>query len=203
LLETAGKLSIPYIKPGYFRYKLANVLDEFHEASRQYRGLVELASKNGVQVGIHNHPNYVGASLWDTACMLENLDPRWCGYYFDLGQVSANMGEHEPQVAANLAIPRLKMAAVKDVTWVPGGTRKWRAVVCPLGQGMAPWKDFLHSLAQSDFHGPITMHLEFETPGVTDNQGVALSREKCPQVMVMAKQNLDTLKSLIHEAYGA
>jgi L-ribulose-5-phosphate 3-epimerase len=201
ILETAGKLSIGYIKAGYYRFKLVNVLEEFREAGRQFPGLVELAGKNGVQVGYHNHPNYVGASIWDMVSVMEPLDPRWCGYYLDLGQISANIGEDEWKIATDLVLPRLKMVAIKDFTWIPGGPRKLRAVVCPLGKGMAPLREFLQTLAQSDFHGPISLHEEYEIPGVADNQGIAVSREAVPQVMAAAKQNLDYLKSLLHEAY--
>ena len=78
ILETAGKLSIPYLKPGYYHYKFVNVLKEFQEAGRQFRGLVELAGKHKIQIGYHNHPNYIGASIWDMASVIEPVDPRWC-----------------------------------------------------------------------------------------------------------------------------
>lgn len=201
ILEAAGKLSIPYLKPGYYRYKFVNVLQEFQEAGQDFRGLVELAGKHKIQVGYHNHPNYIGASIWDMAAVIEPLDPSWCGYYFDLGHLCVDSGEDEWKIATNLVMPRLKMIAVKDLTWKEGGPRRWQAVTCPLGQGMAPWKEFLRILAQSDFHGPITLHEEFAIPGVADNQGLALSRETVPQVMAAAKQNLDYLKRLLHEAY--
>ncbi len=201
ILETAGKLSIPFLKPGYYHYKFVNVLQEFQEAGRQFRGLVELAGKNKIQVGYHNHPNYIGASLWDMASVIEPLDPRWCGYYLDLGHICVDSGEDEWKIATNLVIPRLKMIAVKDLTWKEGGPRRWQAATCPLGQGMAPWTEFLHILAQTNFHGPITLHEEFAVPGVADSQGLALSRETVPQVMSVAKQNLDYLKGLLREAY--
>jgi sugar phosphate isomerase/epimerase len=201
IFQTASRLSIPFLKPGYYHYKFVNVFEEFNEAGRQFRGLVGLAGKYNVQVGYHNHPNYIGASIWDMASVIEPLDPRWCGYYFDLGHICVDSGEDEWKIATNLVIPRLKMIAVKDLTWKEGGPRGWQAETCPLGQGMAPWKGFLHILAQSNFHGPITLHEEFAIPGVADGQGIALSREAVPQVMSAAKQNLDYLKSLLREAY--
>ena len=201
ILETAGKLSIPFLKPGYYHYKFVNVLQEFQEAGGQFRGLVDLAGKHKIQVGYHNHPNYIGASIWDMASVIEPLDPRWCGYYFDLGHICVDSGEDEWKIATNLVIPRLKMIAVKDLTWKEGGPRRWQAATCPLGQGMAPWKEFLHLLARTNFRGPITLHEEFAIPGVADSQGMALSRETVPQVMSAAKQNLAYLKGLLREAY--
>lgn len=45
--------------------------------------------------------------------------------------------------------------------------------------------------------------LEYEIDGVSDNQGRALSRDKCHVVMESAAKDLATLKSLVHEAYEA
>ena len=59
----------------------------------------------------------------------------------------------------------------------------------------------MQSLAQSDFHGPITIHEEYSIPGVSNSQGIALSREKVPEVKAAAKADLDYLKSLLHESY--
>jgi len=50
--------------------------------------------------------------------------------------------------------------------------------------------------------GPITIHEEYSIPGVSDDQGIALSKDKAPAVMAAAKTDLDYLKSLIREAYG-
>lgn len=201
IFETAGKLTIPYIKPGYYAYQFINPLKEVHEAGRQFRSLVVLAKQNGIQVGYHNHPNYIGSSVWDMANVIEALDPRWCGYYFDLGHISVNEGEDEWNVATRLVMPRLKMLAVKDMTWERGGDRGWRAVACPMGKGMAPWKGFLQILATSDFHGPISLHQANVIPDVADEQGIALSRAAVPQVMAAAKENLDYLKSLLRETH--
>ena len=70
-----------------------------------------------------------------------------------------------------------------------------------MGQGIVPWREFLQILAQSNFHGPVSLQQEFIIPGVTDDQGIALSRAVVPQVMASAKENLDYLQSLFHDAY--
>jgi L-ribulose-5-phosphate 3-epimerase len=201
ILSTAGKLSIPFLKPGYYHYQFVNVLQELEEAGRKFRGLVELAGHHGIQVGYHNHDGYIGAPTWDMARVIEPLDPRWCGYYFDLSQATTEGGVGGWKIAANLVMPRLKMIAVKDFMWKEVGPRRWEAENCPLGQGMSHWKEFLQTLAQSNFAGPITVHEEYSIPGVSDNQGIALSRDKVPGVMVAAKKDLDYLKSVLHEAY--
>lgn len=202
ILQTAGQLSIPFVKPGYYYYKLVNVLAEVEQAGRQFRGLVELAGKNGVQVGNHNHAHCIGAAIWDMAGVIEPLDPRWCGFYFDLGHATTDGTESGWEIATNLVIPRLKMVAVKDFKWKKLGPHRLQADVCPMGQGMVPWSEFLHTLAQSDFHGPISLHHEFSIAGVSGEQGIAVSRATVPAVMSSVKDNLDYLKSLLQDAYA-
>ena len=201
IMSAASKLSIPFLKPGYYHYKFVNVLQELEEAGKQFRGLVELAGKHGIQVGYHNHDGYIGAPTWDMARVIEPLDPSSCGYYFDLSQATTEGGVGGWKIAANLVMPRLKMVAAKDYVWKKAGPHQWQAKNCPMGEGMSRWKEFLQTLAQSDFHGPITLHEEYGITGVSDNQGIALSREKAPEVMAAAKRDLDYLRSMLHEAY--
>jgi sugar phosphate isomerase/epimerase len=202
IMRTASRLSIPFMKSGYYYYKLKNVLQERDEAGRQFRGLVELASKHQIQVGYHNHNHYVGASIWDMAAVIEPLDPRRCGYYFDIGNATTDGVESGWEIEAHLVMPRLKMVAIKDFMWKRLGPHDWKIYCCPLGQGMVHWREFMQLLAKANFHGPISLHEEFLIPGYADEQGRAVSRAAVPKVMATAKENLDYLKSLVEEAYG-
>jgi sugar phosphate isomerase/epimerase len=202
ILETASKLKIPYVKPGYYYYKFDNVVEERNQAGSKFRDLVALAEKYQIQFGYHNHTNYIGAALWDMAPVMEPLNPKWSGYYFDLGHASVDLGENGWKVATNLVVPRLKMVGAKDFTWKSRGPHKWHAEPCPMGQGITPWREFFEILAQSNFRGPISLQQEFTIPGVTDDQGIAVSRAAVPQVMASAKTNLDYLKSLLRDTYG-
>jgi sugar phosphate isomerase/epimerase len=201
ILRTASQLSIPFLKPGYFHYKFVNVVNELNEAGRKLSGLVELAGKYGIQVGYHNHTEYIGAVVWDMARVIEPLDPRWGGYYLDVGNLSASCGLTESKVAINLVLPRLKMAAVKDFRWKQVGPRQWHPITCPVGQGFTPIKEFMQALAQANFHGPISLQQEFIIPGVAADQGIAISRATVPQVMESAKEGAAYLRSLLREAY--
>jgi len=176
ILSAASELSIPFLKPGYYQYRFVNVLAELAEAGEKFRALVELAGRHGVQVGYHNHDGYIGAPTWDMARVIEPLDSRWCGYYFDLSQATTEGGVGGWKIAANLVMPRLKMIAAKDFVWKQVRQRRWEAENCPMGQGMSHWREFIQTLAQSDFHGPITIHEEYSIPGVSDDQGIALSK---------------------------
>jgi len=44
--------------------------------------------------------------------------------------------------------------------------------------------------------------MEYEIAGVSNNQGIALSRETDDQLMVAAQRDLETLKSLLRTAYA-
>jgi sugar phosphate isomerase/epimerase len=203
ILQTASQLSIPFLKPGYYKYRPGNAIEERNRAGDQFRSLVELAAKHQIQVGNHNHTDCIGSYIWDILPVIGLLDPRWCGFFFDLAHASVDMGENGWKVAASIVIPRMKMMGAKDFTWKPRGPHRWHWEAVPIGQGIAPWREFLPILAQSDFHGPVSLQQEYEIPGVSDDQGIAVSRAAVPQVMAAAKRDLDALTSLIREAYGA
>lgn len=202
ILSTAGKLSIPFLKPGYYHYKFVDVRKELEEAGAKFRGLVGLAEQHGVQVGYHNHAGYIGAPIWDMARVMDTLDPRWAGYYFDLQHATGEGGIGGWKIDTCLTMPRIKMLAVKDMYWRKTD-KGWSDADCPLGQGMCHYKEFLRMVSLGGFHGPISLHLEYEIPGVSSKEGIALSRAKADDVMIAAKRDLDYLKSLLREAYQA
>jgi sugar phosphate isomerase/epimerase len=195
ILSTAAKLSIPYFKAGYYQYKLVNVRRELEEAGSQFRGLVELAGQCGIQAGYHNHEAYIGAPVWDMASVIETLDPRWAGFYFDPRHATAEGGVGGWKIATNLVMPRLKMVAIKDFRWEK--TQKgWKDINCPLGEGMVNWKYFAKALAGSGFHGPISLHIEYEVPGETPAAHVE-------SIVAGLRRDLQFLKARLHEAYRA
>ncbi|MGA2985642.1 MAG: sugar phosphate isomerase/epimerase family protein [Terriglobia bacterium] len=202
ILSTAAKLSIPFFKPGYYQYKFVDVRKELEQAGQQFRGLAHLAQQEGIQVGFHNHSGNLGAPIWDISQVMDTLDPKWAGYYFDLEHATIEGGLAGWKIAANLVMPRMKMMAIKDFYWQKSDTGEWGVRNVHLGEGMCNYKEFLRMAAQGGFHGPISLHLEYQTPGVSDDEGRALSRENDGEVMASAHRDLDTLKSLVQEAYG-
>jgi sugar phosphate isomerase/epimerase len=201
LLSTAAKLSIPYIKAGYYQYKFVDVRKELEEAGDQFRSLVQLAHEHGVQVGFHNHSGNLGAPVWDIARVMDTLDPNAAGYYFDLSHATIEGGVVCWKISSHLVMPRMKMLSVKDFYWKKTATRGWHGQNCPLGEGMCHWKEVLALAAAANFQGPTSLHMEFGIEGVSDEAGVALSHDKCDAVMAAAAKDLATLKSLVHEAY--
>lgn len=192
--ETAAQLGIRYIKPDYYHYQLKDVRSELQKAGDELRGLVELAREHRVEIGFHNHEGYIGAPVWDIASVVEPLDPAWIGYYFDVRHATAEGGVGCWKISTNLVSHRLKMLAVKDFYWekTPKG---WRDTNCPLGKGMVIWKLFFAQMARVGFHGPISLHLEYEIPGATTAQ-----KEK--NTLGAAKRDLEFLRARLQEAYG-
>jgi sugar phosphate isomerase/epimerase len=195
ILSTAGKLSIPYFKPGYYRYSFVDVRRELEMAMNDFRSLTEISRQCGVQVGFHNHEAYIGAQLWDIASAIDRLDPKWVGYYFDVRHAVCEGGSAGWKIASLLCAPRIKMIATKDFYW-DKTSKGWRAINCPLGEGMVDWKAYFKILAQANFHGPVSLHLEYEMAGATK-----AAREE--NTIVAAQRDLEFLKSRLQEAYSA
>ncbi|RPJ62234.1 MAG: sugar phosphate isomerase/epimerase, partial [Acidobacteria bacterium] len=194
ILSVAGRVKVPFIKPGYYRYQFKDVRAELESVRQQLSQLVELAGRHGVQVGYHNHAGYVGGPVWDVAGIIEKLDPKWVGYYYDIRHAVVEGGGVGWKVSTRLVSPRLKMIAVKDFYWdkIPG--KGWQQINCPLGQGMVDWPGFCGMLADADFQGPVSLHLEYGIPGATKTQ-------KQDNTLVAAKRDLDFIRKCLAAAY--
>jgi sugar phosphate isomerase/epimerase len=195
ILETAGRQRVPFFKPGYYRYAFVDVVKELETAAAQLRGLAGLSQRCGVQLGFHNHAGYVGAPVWDIARVIDGLDPRWTGYYFDVRHAVVEGGDGGWRAALNLVAPRLKVIAVKDFFWEKTA-KGWQQRNCPLGEGMVPWTDFFAALARSGFRGPVSLHMEYDVDGATRAQKEA-------NTLTAAARDLAFLKARLSEAYGS
>jgi L-ribulose-5-phosphate 3-epimerase len=195
-LETAAALKIPFFKPGYYRYPLIDVRKELDTAMQQLRTLAALSAQQGVRLGFHNHSgNYIGSPVWDIVPTIDSLDPRWAGYYFDVRHAVVEGGDAGWRAAFNLVAPRLLMIAVKDFYWEKTA-KGWRVHNCPLGEGMVDWTRYCAMLAKANFHGPVSLHLEYEIPGATPEA------EEENTIAATAK-DLAFLKARFKEAYAS
>lgn len=160
ILSTAASLKIPYFKLGYWKYT-DNPEASVQKASADVSALTALAKEYGITAGFHNHPRNVGLSGWDGKQVLQGLDPKWIGYYFDANNATEEGGVMGWEVLLRLESPRLKMAAFKDFYWekVKG---KWVGVACPLGAGMVNWTKVFALLAEAKFTGPFSVHQEYK-----------------------------------------
>lgn len=166
ILQAAAKAGIKLVKPGYWKYALKDVRAEISSMAKDVAGLATLAKEYGVEIGVHNHTGYIGASIWDLAPHMDALDAHSVGYYFDPRHAVVEGGGVGWKTATLLVAPRLKMIAVKDFYWEKqGGT--WKIKSCPIGEGMVDWPWFTSTIVASKFAGPISQHFEYEIPGAT------------------------------------
>lgn len=193
ILSTAGKLGISFFKPGYYKYEFKDVRREVEKFGAEFSALVEVGRLAGVQCGFHNHDSYIGAPLWDAATVIDRLDPKWAGYYFDVRHAVVEGGAAGWKIATNLVAPRLKMIAIKDFYWEKSA-KGWRIVNCPLGEGMVDWRQYFKLLRQANFHGPVSLHLEYEVAGAT-----AAAKEE--NSIAAIQRDLQFLKTQIADAY--
>lgn len=185
--DTMRRLGIQYFKPGYWRYAAEkSALQSIVEARLGFRGLLGMARRTGVAMGLHNHSGaYVGAGFWEYREMLMEADPRYAGYYLDPGHATLEGGVGVWRVTLELALPRLKMVAAKDAIWERQNSR-WRPRWVPMGEGMVDWKTCFEQFARVRFGGPLSLHVEYNSSNPFD----AMARDAA------------FLKKMIAGAYG-
>lgn len=171
-LYTAGEQGVDFFKVGYYRLRgeAMEKLDRTLESvKRDVDGLVGLAQHAKVQGGFHNHSGaYVGAALWDHYSILEDMDERWIGYYFDPCHATIEGGKSGWEIGFHRLKHNIKMVAIKDFYWEKRGG-EWKTVMCPLGEGMVNFPKFFALLRESGFTGPISMHMEYAVEADTES----------------------------------
>jgi sugar phosphate isomerase/epimerase len=192
-LETAAALQIPFFKPGYYRYAFVDVRKEIDAAGQRLRGLAAIGARAGVHLGFHNHAGYIGGGIWDIAPIIDTLDPTSAGYYFDVRHAVVEGGDGGWRSAFNVAAPRIAMIALKDCFWAKTASG-WRVQNCPMGEGMVDWKAFFGMLAKAGFHGPASLHLEYDVPGATADAVEA-------NTLAAAARDIAFVKARLAEAY--
>lgn len=195
-LYTAAKLGIAFFKVGYYRYRdISQMEATLKSVKPRVDSLAALAEHAGICGGFHNHSGlYVGAAVWDSYALLEDVNPAAAGFYYDPCHATIEGGKGGWEISFQRVAPRLKMVACKDFYWekVKG---KWDAVMCPLGEGMVDYPKFFAKLAQSGFTGPISLHVEYEIEGPTE----AAKREK---ELAAIERDYGYLKKVYGEAFG-
>lgn len=168
ILETASKLGIRYFKVGYYEYRDMNRWRERRqEVGKQLAGLVELGRRYNMQAGFHNHSGpSVGGSPWDGWEVLEPIDAKSLGFYYDPAHAMIEGGKIGWNFALRRMADRIHMVAMKDFVWekVNG---KWRTRWVPLGEGMVPFKEVFAILKNIPFPGPISLHIEYDLVGTS------------------------------------
>ncbi len=200
----AGRLQIPFFKTGYYKYKFVDPRIEAERAVGEFGGLAGLGVRHGVVAGFHNHEGNIGGPISDVATEMERLGQRlgregerFFGYYFDVRHAVCEGAGGGWKTAFHLASRRLKMIAVKDFYWErtvgKDGTRSWKQVNCPLGEGMVDWRLYCKMLRQAGFAGPISLHIEYPIPGRSEAEVIG-------QTLIAARRDLAFLRERLREA---
>lgn len=164
VLGIAGFMGVTLYRPGTWKYNGASDIEgRLGEVQREIAGLAAVGRAYGMAMGIQNVAgDNVGASVWDTNAIIRGMDPRWVGYDFDPGYATAEGGVGGWSVALRLALPRLKMVALKDFYWAKDAGGAWKATPCPLGEGMVEWSKFFATLSRAKFTGPISLDMGYQ-----------------------------------------
>lgn len=156
-LKTAASLGIRRYRMQYFKYDLRQpILRQLDELRPQLRDLAAMNAEIGITGLYQNHAgrDYVGASVWDLARLLAEIDPAHLGVAYDIRHATAEGGTSWP-VTLRMIRPHIDTVYVKDFRWEDERLRN-----VPLGEGRVD-PGFVDFLNESDFAGPISLHEEY------------------------------------------
>lgn len=166
ILKTASKLGIKYYRMGWWKYDFSKSIDlQLENYKSQLRQLSVLNNEYGITGVYQNHSggNYVGAPIWDIYELLDGINTEYTGVHFDIGHATVESGYSWP-IQFHRIEAYIKAVIVKDFKWLYVEGEKPKMSWCPIGQGSID-PVFFKMLRDIKYHGPITMHHEYEVEG--------------------------------------
>jgi sugar phosphate isomerase/epimerase len=157
MLRTAASLGIKRYRLGFFRYDLKKpILPQLTALQPVIRDLAAMNRDIGIAGMWQNHAgaDMIGATVWDMHSLIKDYPVREVGCVFDIRHAAVEAGEAWP-VYYDLVKPHLNALSVKDFRW-----EGRKSVHTQLGKGNVDPK-FFKTLQKSDFHGPISVHVEY------------------------------------------
>ncbi len=195
ILSSASKLGIRFYKLGYYHYQEPEKWRESLQATgRELEEIVALGRELGIRAGFHNHSGSLGGPLWDGWEIVDRLDPKCIGYYFDPAQAMIEGGKLGWQLGFRRSSERLMLVAIKDFIWEKSASG-WRTRWVPLGEGMVRWPEFFGMLRDVRWPGPVSLHIEYDPGGKT-------TAERYTRALEAAAQDLRFLKRQMQAAGG-
>jgi sugar phosphate isomerase/epimerase len=163
ILGYGAFLGVPLFRPGIWKYNGATGIEaRLAQVQGEIAGLASVARGSAMAMCLRNAAgDNVGSAVWDTNFMIRGMDPQWVGYAFDPGSAAAAGGVEGGWLALRLALPRLKMATLNDFNWTKDTGGAWKAVPCPMGEGMVDWSRFFATLARAKFTGPLSIEMGY------------------------------------------
>jgi sugar phosphate isomerase/epimerase len=173
LLGLSSYIKVPFFRPGHWKFTGSPAIEmQLALVQRQVAGLAQLARATSMAMGIHNFVDFdhspEGAAVADIARVIRPIDPHLVGYCFDPGYATVQSGPNGFRAALEMALPRLKMVAVRDFKWDREGVDvPQKMVPCPLGEGVVDWPGFFAALSKARFAGPVSLHIDYQPKSKT------------------------------------
>ncbi len=176
VFAVAADCGVKFIKLGYWRYRDFGSLKQLIEvAKRSLEGIAKMAERYSVCAVVHTHSgNFLTASPFVLAELLEGFDPQFVAAYVDAGHIFVEGGLMGWQQGMEVLSGKIRVVACKDYAWLKRDG-KWDAKVVPIGEGIVRWREFFSCLRKLGFDGPISVHSEYE--GWTTEQVIAQTRK--------------------------
>jgi L-ribulose-5-phosphate 3-epimerase len=156
ILGLATYIGVPFFRPG--RWKFTGSVDIQMQLALVQRDISLLASfgrATKIAMGIHNYlEGAEGAAVADINRVIRPFDPAWVGYCFDPAFATIEGGDAGFEVPLAMALPRLKMVALRDFNR--------QAKPCPLGDGVVDFPKFFSALSKARFAGPISLQVDHQ-----------------------------------------
>lgn len=192
ILGLASYIKVPFFRSGHWKFSGSPAIEmQLGLVQRQIAGLAQLARATNMAMGIHNFVDFdhspEGAAVADIARVIRPIDPHLVGYCFDPGYATAQGGSNGFAAALELALPRLKMVAVRDFKWDRETGSVPRILPCPLGEGVVDWPKFFAALAKAHFAGPVSLHIDYQPKSKT----AAIRKD-----LAFLRQQIDTAYSI-------
>jgi L-ribulose-5-phosphate 3-epimerase len=177
-------LGIHYYRLNWFPYdQIASMDENLLRMKTRMEKLAKLNETYGVHGAYQNHSGEsFGASVWDLAQVLKDLDPQYIGCQFDVRHAVVE-GAHSWVNDFKIIQPWIKTVNVKDFVWSKRGD-KWEDESVPLGEGMVDFKKYFELLRLYDIKAPICIHYEYPLGGADQGaKNISMPKEKVVEAM--------------------
>jgi len=157
LLKAAKAVGVKRYRLGFLRYDLAQpILPQLAAFQPVFHDIAAMNREIGVAALYQNHAGaeMLGATMWDLHSLISHYPTSEIGCVFDIRHAAVEAGEAWP-VYFDLMKPHIAAVSVKDFDWSGSKSRH-----VPLGRGSVDPK-FFKMLEQTNFDGPITVHVEY------------------------------------------
>jgi sugar phosphate isomerase/epimerase len=186
IIRTASSLGIGYYRMGWYDYGTSHEPARTIESLKpKVRELAQLNAKYGIQGAYQNHVGgeRVGGSVWDIWMLIRDEDPRYLGCQYDIRHATAEGGTTWP-LGIELLRNQIRTTDIKDFRWEKG-SRGWRPVSVPIGEGMVDWPAYYGLLKELGISGPVSVH--FEYPPIEGKNDLAAAPRRKQAVELMKK----------------